>query len=241
MSDDWMPQLQLPLSKEQFDQLPRNAAYRYDFVDGMAWLNPRPRYYHARLDFARLSLDAPSDVALRRLEPRDWEPLVEVFSQAFRQQQPFAGQPDAKRAIAARGSLAQTRRGGDGPLIERASFVARDEKALLIGALLVTLLPPGDPTDWDSYHWMTVPPPDCIETCFGVPHLTWVFVHPERAGRGVGTALLRTAVEELRQMGFDSMLSTFITGNDSSVLWHWRVGFELLTYPGSPRRFYPNG
>jgi GNAT superfamily N-acetyltransferase len=241
VSDDWMPQLQLPISEEQFTQLPRNAAYRYDYVEGVAWLNPRPRYYHAQLDFNNLCLEGQSDVFVRRLEERDWEPLVELFSESFRHQQPFCGQPDAKRVIAARASLAQTRNGGDGPLIEQASFVARGEDAGLIGALLVTLLPPGDPTDWDSYHWMIRPPRDCVEMGYGVPHLTWVFVHPERAGRGIGTSLLRTAVEELRRMGFTSMLSTFITGNDSSVLWHWRVGFKLLTYPGSPRRYYSGG
>src|SRR5262249_58025406 len=143
----------------------------------------------------------------------------------------FAGQPDGKRVIAGHASLEQTRRGGDGPLIERASYVARGEDAGLIGALLVTLLPPGDPTDWDSYYWMKQPPEDCVETAYGVPHVTWVFVHPERAGRGVGTALLRTAVEELRRMGFTYLLSTFLTGNDSSLLWHWRIGFGLLTDP----------
>jgi GNAT superfamily N-acetyltransferase len=235
-----MPQLQLPITREQFDQLPRNAAYRYDFLDGVAWLNPRPRYYHARLDFARLKPDAGCSAPLRRLEARDWGPMAELFAQAFRAQQPFAGQPDAKRAVAARACLDQTRRGGDGPLIERASFVACGEGGP-VGALLVTLLPPGDPTDWDSYHWMTPPPRDCIETCCGVPHLTWIFVHPDRAGRGVGTALLHAAVEELTRMGFDSLLTTFLTGNDSSVLWHWRAGFELLTYPGSPRRRYCGG
>jgi GNAT superfamily N-acetyltransferase len=234
-----MPQLRLPLSEEQFRQLPRNAAYRYDHVQGVAWINPRPRYFHAQLDFDDFTAEAASDVTVRRLEGRDWEPMAELFALAFRVQQPFAGQSDERRLLAARASLAQSKRGGDGPLIERASFVARGEDAGLIGAMLVTLLPPGDPTDWDSYYWASPPPADCIETCFGVPHLTWVFVHPERAGRGVGTALLRAAVGELRRLGFTHILSTFISGNDSSMLWHWRVGFRLLSYPGSPRRYYP--
>jgi hypothetical protein len=30
--------------------------------------------------------------------------------------------------------------------------------------------------------------------------------------------------------------STFLQGNDSSLLWHWRNGFELLENPGSRRR-----
>jgi GNAT superfamily N-acetyltransferase len=236
-----MPLLQLPLTKEQFDQLPRNASYRYDYVDGAAWLNPRPRYYHAQLDFEGLTFDAPSDVPLRRVQERDWEPLAELFALAFAAHQPFSGQPVEKRAVAARTSLAQTRRGGDGPWVERASFVARGEDAGLVGCALITLLPPGDPTDWDTYHWLTPPPRDCVEECIGQPHLTWIFVRPDRAGRGVGTALLRAVVNELRAMGYTSLLSTFLTGNDSSMLWHWRAGFRLLSYPGSPRRYFSGG
>jgi L-amino acid N-acyltransferase YncA len=69
--------------------------------------------------------------------------------------------------------------------------------------------------------------------------LTWIFVSPQRAGHGVGTALLAAAVGALRTMGYTELVSTFLRGNDSSMLWHWRNGFELLAYPGSPRRVRP--
>jgi hypothetical protein len=32
------------------------------------------------------------------------------------------------------------------------------------------------------------------------------------------------------------LASTFLLGNESSMLWHWRNGFQLLQYPGSRRR-----
>src|SRR5439155_19534380 len=102
-----------------------------------------------------------------------------------------------------------------------------------------TLLPLRDPTDWDAYHWSSPPPPDCIALKLGRPHLTWVFVHPDLAGRGVGTALLGAATRALRELGYTSLLTTFLAGNDSSMLWHWRAGFRLLCYPGSPRRHFP--
>jgi GNAT superfamily N-acetyltransferase len=232
-----MPLVQLPLTPEQFEQLPRNAAYRYDHVDGVAWLNPRPRYYHALLDLEHLDLEAGADVAIRLMRPDDTEPLIELFTQAFRWQQPFGGQSEAKRAIAARMSLEQTRRGGDGPWIEQASFVAEGSDGERLGAIFITLLPLRDPNDWDAYHWSEPPPADCIARRQGRPHLTWVFVHPRCAGHGVGTALLQTACEELRAMGFTSLLSTFLLGNESSMMWHWRVGFRLLTYPASPRHY----
>ena len=80
------------------------------------------------------------------------------------------------------------------------------------------------------------PPPDCFQKRLGIPHLTWIFVDPIVQGYGVGTALLSALVNRLLDMGYDRLSSTFLQGNDSSLLWHWRNGFELLENPGSRRR-----
>jgi hypothetical protein len=37
-------------------------------------------------------------------------------------------------------------------------------------------------------------------------------------------------------MGFVQLATTFLVGNDASMLWHWRNGFQLLQYPNSRRR-----
>ena len=65
----------------------------------------------------------------------------------------------------------------------------------------------------------------------------WIFVAPMLAGQGIGTALLRAAVAELRTLGFSRLASTFLLGNHSSMLWHWRMGFRLTAYPFSRRRW----
>jgi L-amino acid N-acyltransferase YncA len=56
------------------------------------------------------------------------------------------------------------------------------------------------------------------------------------AGRGIGSALLAASVRVLKAEGYHHLWSTFVSGNDSSMLWHWRNGFRLLPYPGSRRR-----
>ena len=66
--------------------------------------------------------------------------------------------------------------------------------------------------------------------------MTWVFVGPDCAGEGVGSVLLAAAASALQQMGYRQLLSTFLLGNESSALWHWRNGFRLLPYPFSKRR-----
>ena len=241
MCDESMPRLDLPITFEQFQQLPRNAAYKYEYFNERAWLNPRPRYYHALLDlepWTERPLEGVSRKAkLRAVRSTDWEELAPLFAAAFDRQQPFCGLDDERAGAAARKSLERTRSGGDGPWIERASFVATDgDGGPEVGGILITLLPNTDPSGWHSYHWKEPPPPDALARRIGRPHLTWIFVSPIDAGQGVGTLLLSAAVRELLTLGYKQLASTFLIGNDSSMLWHWRNGFRLLAYPGSWRR-----
>lgn len=231
---------------EQFQQLPRNAAYKYEYFDERAWLSPRPRYYHALLDLGPLAarpLEGASRKAkLRPVRPTDWEELAALFAAAFERQQPFCGLDDERALAAARKSLERARDGGDGPWIEQASFVAADGDAgHAVGALLATLLPDSDPSSWHSYHWTEPPPPDALARRLGRPHLTWIFVSPFEAGQGIGTLLLSAAVRQLLALGYKELASTFLIGNDSSMLWHWRCGFRLLAYPGSWRQRFEEG
>jgi GNAT superfamily N-acetyltransferase len=237
MCDEWMTSLSLELTDEQFRRLPRSAAYRYAYHEGVAWVNPRPRYYHLLLDLSAAPAEGSAGLPLRPVGPEDWEAMAPAFAAAFAQQPPFCGLDEATRLRAVSKSLTHTRTGGDGPWVEAASFVAVGEGGEpIVGAVLVTLLPERDPCDWGSYHWTEPPPPDAVARGLGRPHLTWIFVVPEHAGRGLGTSLLAAAAGALRRLGYRELASTFLLGNDSSVLWHWRSGFRLLSYPGSRRR-----
>jgi GNAT superfamily N-acetyltransferase len=236
MSDQWMPNLTLPLSFEQYRQLPRNPAYRYEYLNGTAYLTPRARHYHALLELQ--PQNGPAATNLRPATVADLSELERVFAIAFERLQPFGSLEDDTRREAARHCLERTRNGGDGPWIEQASFVAVDS-GKLIGAILITLLPEGDLSDWDSFYWTAPPATDAIERRLGRPHLTWIFVAPLRSGQGIGTALLSASVNTLCTLGFTELVSTFLLGNESSMLWHWRNGFRLLTYPASFRRPRP--
>lgn len=233
MCDSWMPAIELRLTPRDYARLPRNAAYKYEYIDGVAYLTPRPKHYHALLALRPWAV--ADDVTLRPVRPEDWEDLVPVFAEVFRTIQPFGSLDESGRQSAARRALGRTRTGGDGPWIEAASFLAL-EQGQVAGAVFTTLLPDGDPCDADSYYWREPPPPDAVGRRLGRPHLTWIFVSPWWAGQGVGTALLGAAVNALLGLGFTELLSTFMLGNDSSTLWHWRAGFRLLAHPHSYRR-----
>jgi GNAT superfamily N-acetyltransferase len=228
MCDAWMPLICLPLTPEQFRQLPRNPAFKYEYLGGQAYLTPRPKHYHAVLPLR--PLDGVEAVPLRPLGPGDFDGLVEPFTWAFEDTQPFGSLDEPTLHEAARSALERTRTGGDGPWVEGASFVALDE-GKAVGAVLVTLLPPGDPRAIEPIHWAEPPPADCVARRLGRPHLTWIFVTPFQARQGVGRALLAAAAGALLGLGYTHLLSTFLLGNEASALWHWRNGFELLSYP----------
>jgi hypothetical protein len=94
MIDDWFSAIGLPITWQQFWQLPQNPAYKYEYFDGRAWLSPRPKSYHAVLDlqtYARPDggIATRNEVAIRPLEEADWSELPSLFAAAFHRVQPF--------------------------------------------------------------------------------------------------------------------------------------------------------
>jgi GNAT superfamily N-acetyltransferase len=238
MCEEWMPNLTLSLTGEQYEQLPRNSAYQYDYRHGTALLSPRPKHYHAILKFAGRQLPGPEelsrDVQVRPMQAADQAALPEIFADAFMRVQPFGGLPMERRLAAARLALEKTWQGGDGPWLRQASFTAvHAERNAPLGAVAVTLVPGGDPADAESYRWpetAAVP-----QDAKGQPHLTWIFVSPLWKAGGIGSALLEKAVRALEKLGYADLWTTFMLGNDASTLWHWRNGFTLAAFPLSRR------
>ena len=239
MCDEWMPTLSIAMTIEQFHRMPRNAGYKYEYLGGEALLTPRPMTHHARLDLTTFAPPpgelAKSSIAVAEFRDADRDEAVDAFAASFSRVQPFAGIDDAVRRIAAKACLERTLSGVDGVFIPSASFIAHDDRRL-VGALFITLLPSGDPADSNVYSWSDPPAHDLWDKREGHPHLTWIFVRPLDKGKGVGTSLLLHAANVLLSRGYSHLLSTFITGNESSLLWHWRCGFDLLPFELSRRR-----
>ena len=80
MCDQWMPTIKLPLTRDQFRQLPRNPAYKYEYLSEQTYLSPRPRHYHALLDLR--PMPAPVDPPVRPLRAQDWDDLLPIFAGA---------------------------------------------------------------------------------------------------------------------------------------------------------------
>ncbi len=239
--DDWYRPIEMPLSWDDFLRIPRHPDFKYEYFQGRAFLTPRPKSLHAVRALEPCDgpdlLHGPNSVLLEDPLPDSWEGLTPLFSAAFERTQPFASFDDENRRRAGLALLDSCRRGGDGPVIWPACRVAREEvSGDAVGALLVTLYPDLDPEEtWNIASWREPPPPDAVERVLGRPHLTWIFVAPAYAGRGLGSAMLAQAMNELHELGFSDLLSSFAAGNARSILWHWRNGFRLLESPGSRR------
>ena len=225
MVDRWFFGIELPISFEQFKKLPTNPAYKYEYFSGKAWLSPRPKECHVLLELPPgradpISLsDTEAPVRIRPLEAADWAGLDPLFAGAFHRVQPFASLSGEQRLEAARECLKFTRDGGDGPLIERACFVAvSSEDNQPCGAILVTLMPDIDLSESFDLRWSEPPPADWAEQRIGRPHLTWIFVDHWSWEQGLGSSLLAAAAGMLQEMGYRMLASTFLVGNDASAL-----------------------
>lgn len=221
------PVIELPLTIDQFHILPRNAAYKYEYLDGRAVLSPRPKTFTGVLDLN--SMPMPDGFDVRPLPAVDIPFLVDLFYIANSHTQPYQSLDKLRAQAAAEDAIHQTATGGDGPVIEPACFrVYGDRHPDPVGAILITLVPPDILVEPFAGVWQEKPPPNAIEKRLGIPHLTWVFVSWWEARRGFGTALLAHAVNALLKMGFTQLATTFALDNAPSLLWHWRNGFRLL-------------
>ncbi|MBX9624072.1 MAG: hypothetical protein K2X82_09710 [Gemmataceae bacterium] len=223
--------VELPLTVDEFRRLPRNPAYKYEYFGGRCVLTPRPKLFGCARDLSAVAAEPWEPVEVRHLPAADAPGLADLFAAALGRTQPFESLDDAAADAALAATYRKTLSGEDGPLIEAACFRAVDPREASrgdVGGVLVTLAPPEVLTEPFAGVWKGPPPADAVERRLGVPHLTWVFVHPWEVRRGVGSALLAAVVEALRGLGFSDLASTFALDNGPSALWHWRHGFRLL-------------
>jgi hypothetical protein len=238
MLEQWFRPLHVAMTPEQFHLLPRHSAYKYEYHQGQAWITPGPRMFNGLLELASRPPREPSHVRnsqleFRLAEPDDWQRFPKLFASAFENVPPFSSLSEKDRLQAATQCLHQASSGRDGPVLNEACFVAEIAPGKLAGASIITLIPKREEGEWWDGLWDNPPTTDDSRRLLGRPHLTWIFVAPLLARHGIGSALLDRSVRGLLGHDYTELASTFLMGNDSTLLWHWRNGFRLMAYPGS--------
>ncbi|MCD8387528.1 MAG: N-acetyltransferase family protein [Bacteroidales bacterium] len=59
---------------------------------------------------------------------------------------------------------------------------------------------------------------------------TTVYVSPDEKGHGVGTALMARLIDDCRRRRFAVLIACITADNDASILFHQRLGFELVSH-----------
>lgn len=244
MMDKWLQPLQLAMSADEFQSFVPHPAFRSEYISGELRLSPRPRNYHCLLPIGeavprqQVLVRNGNLVQMHQMSPTDGNALIELFVAAFSRTVPICQLSAEGRRQCATECLTRTLEGRDGPLVRDACFVALDGDQQLCGAILITLLQRGDLGRFDDPRWLETAPENALTQRWGRPHLTWIFVRQEMSRWGIGGALLSCSLAALHGYGYEELASTFLLGNDSSTLWHWRMGFQVLPYTASARRMY---
>lgn len=55
-----------------------------------------------------------------------------------------------------------------------------------------------------------------------------VYVHPDRAGAGIGTALMQALIQHAREAGKHVMVAGIEAGNENSIRLHEKLGFQRV-------------
>ena len=217
MLEDWFQTLEFPMSLAKWRCLPRNAAYKYEYIEGQAQITPEPPGVDVVLELKSFAPTPPDDGekwTVRPLTAGDWELLPDVMAAAFARVAPFATFSDHELGPVAADCIAATRAGKDGSLLPEACMALLNDSAAatgepLVGAAIVTVRP-GETIDGPL-----------------VPLLTWIFVNPWVKRRGGGVALLWATVAALRSLSHSHLESVVCPGNHATIMWHWKMGFAM--------------
>jgi len=208
--EELFTELKIKMDYESFCKLPRVPGYKSEYCDGEAVLVPRVKAVRLKYDLARTVQFKPFThpnkvIEISPLESGDWSLLTAPMLSAFATTQPFKTMEVGEATAGVEKCLARTRNGQDGELMLDASIVARLE-GNVVGAVIVTIVE---------------------ET----PHLTWLFLEPRAQRRGWGTCLLQSVRSKLAS-DWSFLHSTARSDNVGALLWHWKLGFEILEVSG---------
>lgn len=196
----------LTMSYGELERMPKELGWKYEYWDGQAHISPGHQVVVATVPTAPRPVAAPCGI--RPLAPADAAGLVAAYLLAFAGTVEYCDWYPEKIVESAResvGNYLAGKRGRPHPA-SRVAFVPAPEASgeTLVGAAL--LLDAGE----------------------NEAILDMLFIVPEWQRRGLATALVGMAVNELHADGIGTLESAYVLGNAPSRAWHRSVGFVEL-------------
>ena len=189
------------MSVREYRDFPRHLGWKYEYWNGAIHVTPCQIAVSLTLELASRprTLRSGVGVRLRGLEDEDAAGLEELFLSAFSETIHFVGCSPDEIAHSARQHLRHFFAEHRGRRLPASRLAEAKDK--IVGAALVREFRRGPLLDM-----------------LGVVH--------ERQRSGIGGALLDAAVEELVHRGETMLHSTVMLGNEASLDWHLRHGFQ---------------
>jgi GNAT superfamily N-acetyltransferase len=191
----------LPMSFEEWELLPYQPGWKYEYWDGRAHITPNHQTAVTTAPVTPRPVNAPC--ALRPVLPEDQALLLAVYMEAFADNQAYCDYTDTAFLDAARCDLRESFTGHRAPLLAAARVAVATEAsgAPLVGAALLS-------------H----------DREYG-PMLDLLFIRSLWQRRGLATALVASAMNALHQAGEATLTSCYQLANTASQAWHRGCGF----------------
>ncbi len=194
------------MSFAEFRDFPRRPGWKYEYSGGAIHVTRAhvviPMVLELESAAPAPGREIPGTI-LRRLEERDDSPLVDLFVEAFTGTMEYVGSTPGQIRASAAECLARgprKRRGPRSPI----SYVAQGAGELTGAAL--------------------------FRRSEGAPLLDLLFVSPAHHRRRLASALAARAAADLAELGERRIWSSVMLGNEPSLAWHRRFGFQEMPH-----------
>ncbi len=196
----------MAMALEEFRLLKRKPGWKYEYWNGEAHISPGHRVVTMSLDIEPRSCQSPCQIG--PVVTRREAELIAAYLAAFRDTIEYCDWEEERIADSANKSVVEFLAGerGDPLAASRLALICHPEAdgRVVGGAALL------------------------VETDDKCPLLDMLFVAPEWQRRGIATALVSSAVNQLHGRGYRRLKSRYMLGNDKSRAWHEGFGFSPI-------------
>jgi GNAT superfamily N-acetyltransferase len=191
----------LPMTPAEFELLPREVGWKYEYVDGCAHIRPRPMAARLRAPVTHLPT-AETGCRIRPMTEADAPGLVRAFADGFRDTVEYCDSSVAQVRRAGVDAIATFFAGRRGAFHPASRLAVPDVRpSLIAGAALVVQKPDG-------------------------PFLDMLFIRHRWQRQGLATALVGAVMDTLHAQGETHLGSAYNVANKPSIAWHHKLGFE---------------
>lgn len=202
-----MQQQNVPMSWEDYKALERPFGWKVEYWDGQARFTPRGMGVKTRIDLTSDAFPPPPtrQHKLAAAEPSHAEEMMENYVEVFSQSVEFFCWPLEEVKKSAERDIQRYFSGKRGEPLS-ASVVALDPASQQLAGLALFVL--------KNFKKKKR------------PHLELLYVRSPFQRQGIATAMLLSAIDNLRAANFSELFSTYHICNHDSQQWHHTFGFQ---------------